>query len=152
MSTFYFGRMCGHRIRHPDDRQRRQDQVSDRDREVVMASLGREWADGRLDQDEYEARAARAAAAVTGDDLRAALGDIRALEPIGRRRHGPGFGPAPAGVAAVLVVAAALVALLGLGFHLAFFWIVPLVGFKLARFHGRAGWDRRRPVERTISV
>jgi hypothetical protein len=59
-------------------------------------------------------------------------------------------------VAAVLVAVVGVMAVvaavtpLAFGFHPAFFWIVPLVGFKLARFHGRRGWCR--PEERTISV
>jgi hypothetical protein len=152
MSTFYIGRMCGsHRQRHQvSDRH----EVSDRDREAVMSALGRDWAAGRLDQDEYEARATQAAAALRPDDLRAALGDTEPIEPP-RPWSGSWSGrsvPVPVLVAAVLVAAVAVTAVLGLAFHPAFFWVVPLVGFKLARFHGRAGWDRRRPAERTISV
>jgi hypothetical protein len=164
MSTFYIGRMCGHRAhRHydPSDQSHTQNDVvtvSDRQRQSAAEALGRSWAGGRMDVEEYEARVAQALAATTRDELTNALGDAGPVEPVAPPR-GDGWRPrlnSPIGVAAALLAAVAVIAILAaatplaFGFHPAFFWIVPLVGFKVAKFHGRRSW--RRPDERTISV
>ena len=150
MSTFYIGPMCYQR--HRDDRA----DVSDRDRQEVVATLRHHAAAGRMDADEYTARAAQVAAAADRTDLSAALGDFGPLPPsIARRR----VLSTPLVVAAVVFAAVAAMAAvaaftpLAFGFHPAFFWIVPLVGFKLARFgrhHHR--YHHGRPSEQTISV
>jgi Domain of unknown function (DUF1707) len=154
MSTFYIGRMCGHRLSHQHRRDGEYDAgdvtVTERDRRTVTEALGRSWAGGRLDSEEYERRVASATAAASRDDLLAALGDVEPVEPLPSSPRG-GWRPTlrtPYVAAAALLAAVAVIVLVG--FHPAFFWIVPLVGFKLARFHGRRAW--RSPEERTISV
>ena len=136
--------------------------MSDRDRQDVVAALRREAAAGRLDVDEVEARVAQASVATRRQDLTAALGGVEPVERISSSsfsRDGWARLRSPIGVAGVLLAAVALVAVvaavtpLAFGFHPAFFWIVPLVGFKVAKFHGRRGWGSPRLAsEDTVSV
>ena len=134
--------------------------MSDRDRQDVVTALRREAAAGRLDVDEVEARVAQASVATRRQDLTAALGGVEPVERISTSSFSPGWvGSASlpdrrcrrAAGAVALVAVVAAVTPLAFGFHPAFFWIVPLVGFKVAKFHGRRGWGSRA-AEDTVSV
>ena len=150
MSTFYFGSMCGHIAAHHQDR----DQVSDRDRQAVTASLAGHARAGRLDMDEYEARVARASTATSRQELEAAVGDVERLESIlspRRRATVPSLG-----VVLAVLIGGLVLAALAFGLHPAFLWVVPLVAFKAARFHrfarhGRHSWHSGR-AEETIAA
>jgi uncharacterized membrane protein len=129
--------------------------ISDRDRDEAVGILRRHSAEGRMDFDEYAARTAQVAAAASRDDLGAALGELGPLPASTARRRVMSM-DTPLVVAAVLLAMVAVIAVvaavtpLAFGFHPAFFWIVPLIGFKLARFQHHRHPHRR--AEDTVSV
>lgn len=63
--------------------------ISDADRTEVTNALVRHLADGRLDEAEFNDRAARAAAAKTGDDLAPLLVDLPPLSGAPPEDHAP---------------------------------------------------------------
>lgn len=67
--------------------------ISDADRRHIVDTLSRHFADGRLDNDEFEERLGRAMSAKTRGDLAGLLDDLPPLEPVDPprrpRRHGP---------------------------------------------------------------
>jgi hypothetical protein len=104
-------------------------------------------AEGRMDAAEYATRMTA---------LGPGAGDAHLAADVGRRALAH-----PLVIAAVLLAALSLVALvasvspLASGFHPAFLWIVPLVGFKIARFHGHRSYRssrQQRGDEGIISV
>jgi hypothetical protein len=123
--------------------------VSDAERAEVADRLARHFADGRLDQVEFDERVSRAMAAKTVGDLRGLFDDLpdlpgdipddnaddtRAFTGPGRaagmspaagctaaRRHRPMRGPVRTLVLVALILAAANVS-----WHLAGFWVTPL--------------------------
>ncbi|MGH9119439.1 MAG: DUF1707 domain-containing protein [Acidimicrobiales bacterium] len=129
--------------------------MSDHDRQAVVATLRRHSAEGRMDVDELTSRTARAAAATSRDDLSAALGEFGPLPGSTARRR---VMRTPVVVAAVLLATVAAVAVVAavtpfaFGFHPAFFWVVPLIGFKLARFQHHRDRYPHRPSDDTVSV
>jgi hypothetical protein len=58
--------------------------ASDRDRDVVLQVLGEGYADGRLDKDEYDARAASTSTAKTLGELAPIIADLVPEVPVGR--------------------------------------------------------------------
>ena len=77
------------RIRYSDQHIR----VSDADRNAVAELLGQHYADGRLDQAEFDDRVGRTMAAKTRGDLSGLFDDLPETGPAGRAR------PVPAGQA-----------------------------------------------------
>jgi uncharacterized protein DUF1707 len=80
------------RIRYSDQHIR----VSDAERNAVAELLGQHYADGRLDQAEFDDRIARTMAAKTRGDLAGLFDDLPETGPSGAGPAGPG-GPADAG-------------------------------------------------------
>ena len=56
--------------------------VSDADRSAIADLLGRHYADGRLDNDEFDERVTRAMAAKTSDDFQGLLDDLPGLPDV----------------------------------------------------------------------
>jgi len=77
------------RIRYSDQQIR----VSDAERNSVAELLGQHYADGRLDQAEFDERISRAMAAKTRGDLAGLFDDLPETGPAGADPAGPG-GPA----------------------------------------------------------
>jgi hypothetical protein len=80
------------RIRYSDQHIR----VSDTERNAVAELLGQHYADGRLDQAEFDDRITRTMAAKTRGDLAGLFDDLPETGPSGAGPAGPG-GPADAG-------------------------------------------------------
>lgn len=80
------------RIRYSDQHIR----VSDAERNAVAELLGKHYADGRLDQAEFDDRIARTMAAKTRGDLAGLFDDLPETGPSGAGPASPG-GPADAG-------------------------------------------------------
>src|ERR1700749_3140081 len=74
------------RIRRPAHHIR----VSDAERNAVAELLGRHYADGRLDQAEFDDRVGRTMAAKTRGDLSGLFDDFRETGPAGAAPPGPG--------------------------------------------------------------
>ncbi|HEX4093884.1 MAG TPA: DUF1707 domain-containing protein [Trebonia sp.] len=79
------------RIRYADQNIR----VSDADRNAVAEQLGAHYADGRLDQAEFDERISRTMAAKTRGDLAGLFDDLPDPGPAGAGPAGPGGPTAP---------------------------------------------------------
>ena len=80
------------RIRYSDQHIR----VSDADRNSVAELLGQHYADGRLDQAEFDDRISRTMAAKTRGDLAGLFDDLPETGPAGAAPAGPGGQAGPA--------------------------------------------------------
>ena len=80
------------RIRYSDQHIR----VSDADRNAVAEQLGRHYAEGRLDQPEFDDRISRTMAAKTRGDLTGLFDDLPETGPAGAGPAGPGGPVGPA--------------------------------------------------------
>ena len=80
------------RIRYSDQHIR----VSDAERNVVAELLGQHYADGRLDQAEFDERISRTMAAKTRGDLAGLFDDLPETGPAGAGPAGPGGPVGPA--------------------------------------------------------
>lgn len=79
------------RLRYSDQHIR----VSDAERNEVAELLGRHYADGRLDQAEFDERVSRTMAAKTRGDLVGLFDDLPETDPAGDDPAGPGEAPGP---------------------------------------------------------
>jgi hypothetical protein len=77
------------RIRYPDEQLR----VSDADRNAVAERLSAHYADGRLDQAEFDERVSRTMSAKTRGDLAGLFDDLPDSEPAGAFEPGGPRGP-----------------------------------------------------------
>jgi len=81
------------RLRYPSDQHIR---VSDVERNAVAELLGQHYADGRLDQPEFDDRISRTMAAKTRGDLAGLFNDLPETDPAGAGPAGPGGPGGPA--------------------------------------------------------
>lgn len=79
-----------HRTHYADENLR----VSDAERNAVAERLSAHYADGRLDQAEFDERVARAMSAKTRGDLAGLFDDLPEPDPLGAYRPGRPDGPA----------------------------------------------------------
>ena len=104
--------------------------ASDADRDLAIAELSEHFETGRLSQDEFDERSARALRARTGRELTELFADLP-----GGARPGDGASPTsrgglarPAGLAIVGVAAAiAIASAIGGVAHVGFGWLIPLL-------------------------
>ncbi|WP_067563604.1 DUF1707 SHOCT-like domain-containing protein [Nocardia acidivorans] len=106
--------------------------VGTAEREQAAEALGKHFAAGRLDVDEYDERVARAYAAKTTEDLSVLFTDLPRSAPLRAVPAAPRRSPrafVPAAIIGVLIVAVGLAATT----HIFPFFIVPLFFFLFLR-------------------
>jgi hypothetical protein len=118
--------------------------VSDAERSQVADALSKHFADGRLDQAEFDERMQRAMAAKTRADLAGLFDDLPPLLPEGaaatelRRRRRGGF--ALVAVTSLIFVAAFSSALWAWHFPWLLFALIFFLFWRRSRWGGRRGW------------
>jgi hypothetical protein len=120
------------RIRYSDQHIR----VSDAERNSVAELLGQHYADGRLDQAEFDERISRTMAAKTRGDLTGLFDDLPETGPAGAGPDGPGgpLGPSPyrgprrrGGIVHPLLLLVLILIAANVAWHASLFVLQPLV-------------------------
>ena len=140
------------RIRYSDQHIR----VSDADRNAVAEQLGRHYAEGRLDQPEFDERITRTMAAKTRGDLTGLFDDLPDTDaPAGAGPAGPGKPVRPyrarrGGGLVRLVILVAIVALIAsavghalMSFYVPWFWIAVVATVVLVSRNSRHHHDHQ---------
>jgi hypothetical protein len=122
--------------------------VSDADRDLAIAELSEHFQTGRLTQEEFDDRSARALQARTGRELTELFADLPGTGSAGPAWSGPSWTGAsptgassrvsgrfdrsprrsrPVGLVVVVIAAIAIASLLGAVAHFTFGWLIPLL-------------------------
>jgi hypothetical protein len=122
--------------------------ISDAERAEITNALCRHFADGRLDEAEFNDRAAQAAAAKTRDDLGPLLADLPPLDSpppeVPERRPRRRLGWVVLGVLAVLIAGWSLTAAATSVLHPHVPWVLVFIAVFVIVRHRRRRWCSHR--------